>query len=159
MGVNNTEIWNNLALCCFYSSQYDMTLSCFERALSLADDSSMADVWYNIAQVAIGVGDLNLAYQSFKVAVSIDNTHAESYNNLGVLELRQENIEEAKSCFDTAIKLGPFLHEPLFNSALLSYKMGNHQEAFALVNRVLKDVYPEHTDSQELQRKLKQHFI
>jgi len=159
MGVNNTEIWNNLALCCFYSSQYDTTLSCFERALSLADDSNMADVWYNIAQVAVGVGDLNLAYQSLKVAVSIDNTHAESFNNLGVLELRQENIEEAKSCFDTAIKLGPFLYEPLFNSALLSYKMGNYQEAFVLVNRVLKDIYPEHTDSQELQRKLKQNFF
>ena len=31
MGVNNTELWNNLGLCCFYCSQYDMTLSCFER--------------------------------------------------------------------------------------------------------------------------------
>ena len=26
MGVNNTELWNNLGLCCFYASQYDMTL-------------------------------------------------------------------------------------------------------------------------------------
>ena len=22
IGVNNTELWNNLALCCFYASQY-----------------------------------------------------------------------------------------------------------------------------------------
>ena len=41
MGVNNTELWNNLGLCCFYASQYDMTLSCFERALALADDENM----------------------------------------------------------------------------------------------------------------------
>ncbi len=159
MGVNNTEIWNNMALCCFYSSQYDMTLNCFERALSLADDSNMADVWYNIAQVAVGIGDLSLAYQAFKVAVSIEGNHAESYNNLGVLELRQENIEEAKSNFDTAIKLGPFLHEPLFNSALLSYKMGNHQEAYVAVNKVLNELYPEHTDSQELLDRLRQRFL
>lgn len=74
MGVNNTELWNNLALCCFYAQQvshmhsldthysahahtvctatfshffqYDMTLSCFERALALAEDDNMADVWY-----------------------------------------------------------------------------------------------------------------
>ena len=45
MGVNNTEVWNNIGLCCFYSSQYDMALGCFDRALSLADDDSMGDVW------------------------------------------------------------------------------------------------------------------
>eukprot|EP00941_MAST-03F_sp_MAST-3F-sp1_P005735 g5735.t1 len=87
MGVNTTELWNNLGLCCFYSSQYDMTLSCFERALKIADDDNMADVWYNIGQVAIGIGDLGLAYQGFKIAISIDNNHIESYNNLGVLEV------------------------------------------------------------------------
>ena len=32
------EIWNNLGLCCFYSGQYDLFYSCFERALSVADD-------------------------------------------------------------------------------------------------------------------------
>ena len=41
MGVYSTELWNNLGLCCFYASQYDMTLSCFNRALQLADDTSM----------------------------------------------------------------------------------------------------------------------
>lgn len=45
MGVNNTEVWNNIGLCCFYSAQYDMALGCFDRALSLADDEAMADVW------------------------------------------------------------------------------------------------------------------
>lgn len=71
MGVHNTEIWTNLGLCCFYASQYDMTLSCLERALALASDDAMADVWYNIGQVAIGIGDLGLAYQAFKIAVSV----------------------------------------------------------------------------------------
>ena len=45
MGVNNTELWNNIGLCCFYSSQYDMSLNCFDRALSMASDDDMADVW------------------------------------------------------------------------------------------------------------------
>lgn len=45
MGVNNTEVWNNIGLCCFYSSQYDMALGCFERALAVAGDEEMADVW------------------------------------------------------------------------------------------------------------------
>ena len=28
MGINNTELWNNLGLCCFYASQYDYTVLC-----------------------------------------------------------------------------------------------------------------------------------
>ena len=45
MGVNNTELWNNLGLCCFYAAQYDMALNCFDRALSMSTDEDMADVW------------------------------------------------------------------------------------------------------------------
>lgn len=51
----------------------------------------------NIArQVAIGVGDLGLAYQAFKIAISVDPNHAESYNNIGVLELRKALFD---ACF------------------------------------------------------------
>lgn len=53
-GVSNTELWNNLGLCCFYASQHDMALGCFERAFAMADDSSLADVWYSVGQVAVG---------------------------------------------------------------------------------------------------------
>jgi len=39
-----------------------MALSCFERAIAISDDTNVADVWYNIGHVAIGIGDLGLAY-------------------------------------------------------------------------------------------------
>eukprot|EP00744_Colponema_vietnamica_P015647 GILI01021941.1.p1 GENE.GILI01021941.1~~GILI01021941.1.p1 ORF type:complete len:520 (-),score=157.53 GILI01021941.1:66-1583(-) len=157
MGINNAELWNNLGLCCFYASQYDMCLSCFERALALADDSNMADVWYNIGQVAIGIGDLGLAYQAFKISVSIDAHHSESFNNLGVLELRKNNFEMARSNFATAMKLSEFLFEPFFNGALLSFKLGDFQESHELA---LKSVgcFPDHSDSKDLLKQLKQHF-
>ena len=53
MGVSNTELFNNLGLCCFYSQQYDMTLTCFERALAIATDENTADVWYNMGHVSL----------------------------------------------------------------------------------------------------------
>jgi tetratricopeptide repeat protein 8 len=49
MGVNNTEIWNNVGLCCFYSGQYDLAIACLEKALSFASDDEMADVWYELS--------------------------------------------------------------------------------------------------------------
>ena len=53
MGVYNAELFTNLGLCCFYSHQLDYTFPCFERALSLATEENIADVWYNISHVAI----------------------------------------------------------------------------------------------------------
>ena len=40
-----------------------------------------------------GIADLNLAYQCFRLALSVNNDHAESYNNLGVLEMKKGHIE------------------------------------------------------------------
>eukprot|EP00742_Colponemidia_sp_Colp-10_P002553 GILJ01002728.1.p1 GENE.GILJ01002728.1~~GILJ01002728.1.p1 ORF type:complete len:475 (+),score=75.08 GILJ01002728.1:857-2281(+) len=157
MGVQNAELWNNLGLCCFYASQYDMCLGCFEKALLLADDTNLADVWYNIGQVAVGIGDLVLAYQAFKIAVSVDSNHAESFNNLGVLELRKGNIDPARSNFSTAMRLAEFMYEPAFNGALLSFKLGDFQESYELSHKALK-AFDQHTDSMELLKQLKQHF-
>ena len=157
MGVSTPELWNNLGLCCFYASQYDMALSCLEKALGMAGDAAMADVWYNIAQVAIGIGDLGLAYQGFKIAISVDSNHAEAYANLGVLELRKGNIDAARSNFSTAQELAPHMFEPFFNGALLAFKLGDFQEAYTLANKAL-EAFPDHHDSQELLKLLKQHF-
>lgn len=157
MGVNNTELWNNMGLCCFYASQYDMTLSCFERALSLADDDNMSEVWYNLGQVAVGIGDLNLAYQAFKISVSVDSNHAESFNNLGVLEIRKGNAEAGKSNFEAARSLAEHVFEPFYNEALLAFKTGDFQESFELVTKAL-EAFPEHADSLELKKQLTQHF-
>ena len=54
MGVYNCPLFNNLGLCCFYAQQYDMTLTSFERALSLAEDEEeVAAVWYNLGHIAV----------------------------------------------------------------------------------------------------------
>ena len=157
MGVNNTELWNNLGLCCFYASQYDMTLACFERAIKMADDEEAPDVWFNVGQVAIGIGDLGLAYQALKIAVSVDSTHAESFNNLGVLELRKGNVEAWRANFEKASREAEHAFEPAYNHALLAFKTGEFQEAYERVEKAL-ECYPEHADSVELKKQLKKHF-
>ncbi|GFR50306.1 hypothetical protein Agub_g12497 [Astrephomene gubernaculifera] len=157
MGVTNAELWNNLGLCCFYASQYDMCLGCFDRALSLADDTSLPDIWYNIGQTAVGIGDLALAYQAFKIAISLNPNHAEALNNLGVLEYRKGNDESAAALFRSGAREGGHVFEVFFNGALLAYKAGDFQVSFQLVNQAL-EAYPEHTESHELLKQLKAHF-
>ena len=151
------ELWNNLGLCCFYSGQYDLTLSCFERALMLADDTNMPDVWFNVAHVAIGVGDLGLAYQALKIAINIDPNHAESFNNLAVLELRKGNIESAQDLFKSSINQAPHLFEPVFNNGLLAFKLGEFRDSYVFANKAL-GAYPDHVESKDLLKQLHQHF-
>lgn len=157
MGVVNTEIWNNLGLCCFFASQYDMTLSCFERALAIADDTSSPDVWYNIGQVAIGIGDLGLAYQCFKIAVAINPRHVEAHNNLGVLECKKGNDEAARHFFRQGHKLTEHVFEVFYNGALLAYRLGDFQDSHQLAQQALA-ACPEHSETQELLKQLKSHF-
>ncbi|XP_054264815.1 tetratricopeptide repeat protein 8-like [Macrosteles quadrilineatus] len=157
MGLYNTELFNNLGLCCFYSQQYDMTVSCFERALSLAIDETAADVWYNIANIAIALGDLKLASQCLRLVLSVDSSHAPTYNNLGVLEYRRGNTSQARAMFQAAGALAPYLYEPFYNGALIDNGVGDLQSSYVAVQKALQ-AYPGHKSSADLLNDLKKHF-
>lgn len=157
MGVQTSELWNNLGLCCFYSGQYDMCLTCLERAIQLCDDTTSADIWYNISHLAIGIGDLGLAYQALKIAVSGDNRHAEAYNNLAVLELKKGNVDAARSGFSQSLTVNPHSFEAPFNLALLCHKLGDSQESYKLVQKSL-ECFPGHAESSELAKLLQEKF-
>ncbi|KAM6360402.1 tetratricopeptide repeat protein 8 isoform 2-T2 [Alca torda] len=158
MGVYNCQLFNNLGLCCFYAQQYDMTLSSFERALFLAEnEEETADVWYNLGHVAVGIGDLNLAYQCFRLTLVNNNDYAEAYNNLAVLEMRKGHIEQARALLQTASSLAPHMYEPHFNFAILSEKVGDLQRSYTAAQKSA-EAFPGHVDTQELIKQLKQHF-
>jgi len=130
MGLNSVEVWNNMALCCFYSQQYDMTLGCFERALAMASDDTMPDVWYNVSQVALAIGDAALANQALKITLSLNPNHAEANNNLGVLHARQGDLETARTHFLTAKRQNPHVFEASFNAAVVCFKLHAFAEAY-----------------------------
>ncbi|XP_013404505.1 tetratricopeptide repeat protein 8 [Lingula anatina] len=157
MGVHNAELYNNLGLCCFYAQQYDMTLTCFERALALSTEENASDVWYNIGHIALGIGDSNLAYQCFRLALTNNNDHAEAYNNLGVLELRKGHLEQARAFFQASTVLSPHMFEPHYNYAVLSDRVGDLQTSFSEAQKALTS-FPDHADSKDLLKQLKQHF-
>ncbi|KFW80788.1 Tetratricopeptide repeat protein 8, partial [Manacus vitellinus] len=158
MGVYNCQLFNNLGLCCFYAQQYDMTLSSFERALFLAEnEEETADVWYNLGHVAVGIGDLNLAYQCFKLTLVNNNDYAEAYNNLAVLEMRKGHTEQARALLQTASSLAPHMYEPHFNFAILSEKVGDLQRSYTAAQKS-EEAFPGHVDTQQLIKQLKEHF-
>ena len=156
MGVQSSEVWNNLGLGCFYSAQYDIALSCMDHALSLADDENMADIWYNIGHIGVALGDLGLSYQAFKVAVAIDSSHREAFNNIAVLEVRRIKFNLARNCLSTSLCGDLHLFEPMFNSALMAYRDGDFQNAYLYIQKAMK-VSP-HYSSEELLAILQDQF-
>eukprot|EP00042_Codosiga_hollandica_P043094 m.404376 g.404376 ORF g.404376 m.404376 type:complete len:503 (+) comp56475_c0_seq18:50-1558(+) len=158
VGVSSAELFNNLALCCFYAQQYDMTLGSFERALALAQSNeALADIWYNISIVTMAVGDVGICYQALKLALSYDNTHAEAFNNLGVLEYRKANLDQARAHFQSAIQASPQMHESHYNYAILSFSKGDFQQCFQEATTAKKS-FEEHVDSRNLIDQLQRMF-
>jgi tetratricopeptide repeat protein 8 len=175
MGLNSAELWNNLGLCSFHASQYDTALSYLERALSMADDTTSADIWYNIGHVATSMGDATMASQAFRVALWANPNHAEAANNLAVLEMRRGITaggfgggvsvaagstgtgapETAKRLLADAVRSDGDLHEALYNSALVAFNAGDVQEAFSFCERAV-ELYPEHSDTITLHKLIKQ---
>ncbi|XP_039313428.1 tetratricopeptide repeat protein 8 isoform X3 [Solenopsis invicta] len=178
MGVHNAELFTNLGLCCFYAQQYDHTISCFERALGLATDENVADVWYNISHIAIvctsyfliliyklykermrlqTLGDIIMAEECLRLAIASDNRHALAYNNLGVIEMRNGNVTAARTYFHAAANIASYVYEAHFNSAHLAYEVGDLQTSYLAVQKSLS-AYPGHYDSKTLFRKLQRYF-
>ncbi len=71
--------------------------------------------------------------------------------------MRKGSIDQARSNFQMAQKLAPYLFEPYYNASLLAYKLGDFQESFELVKKGIT-AYPDHSDSQELLKQLATNF-
>ena len=150
MGISNPQLWNNMGLCCFYASQYDMALSCFERAFNNATDDELQDVWYNIGQVSVVLGDLNMAYQAFKITISINSNHTEALNNLAVIDARKHKYDQSRNYLNMALDdSGTTCLESNYNLALLSYNNGEVQDAYNFAKSAQK-IFPEHNDTKIL---------
>lgn len=99
--------------------------------------------------MALGLGDKNLGYQCLRVAVSLNSSHAEALNNLGVLEFQKGNGDAALAAYRAAQDNSPGMHEAKFNGALAAFKAGELEDAYKQVHDAL-DCFPEHSESLEL---------
>lgn len=188
MGVNRAEVWNNIALSAYLTSQFDFALSCFERSLQMCEeDATRADVWFNISHVGTALGDIAFAERALRIAVALDPTHGEALNNLAVLSLEKSarasekkkqslstsadddesafashlldpHRADAKASLAAVLPVAPFLEEALYNSALMAYEEGELEKSHDFLVRLL-GVHPEHPEALALTSRLREEFI
>jgi tetratricopeptide repeat protein 8 len=159
LGFGSPEILNNLGLCSLFANQYDLCIICFEKALLYPEisDITSSDIWYNLACVAIYIGDLSMAKQSLKISLSFNDKNIEALNNMAILDMKEGFYEQAKNGFENACKMNEFLFEPFFNLAVIKFNQGDNEEAYKYANLSLeKD--PTHFETKELLKKIKREF-
>uniref|UniRef100_A0A0K0F3T8 Tetratricopeptide repeat protein 8 (inferred by orthology to a human protein) n=1 Tax=Strongyloides venezuelensis TaxID=75913 RepID=A0A0K0F3T8_STRVS len=153
MGVNNATLFMNLGLCCFASQQLDLAIACIEKSLYLATDDIQADIWYNVAYIAISNGDQISAARCYRLAIAHNPDHAESYNNLGVIFMKQQKYDKARHFFKTAITKNEFLYEPHFNLAFIYHETGELVQAYKYASSCL-EIFPAYAYALQLKEKI-----
>ena len=159
LGFGSPEILNNLGLCSFFSNQFDLCITCFEKALLFPEinDITASDIWYNLSCVGIYIGDLSLAKQSLKISLSLNDKNIEALNNMAVLDIKEGFSDQAKIGFENACKINEFLYEPFFNLAIIKYNQGDNESAYKYAKLSLEKA-PSHFETKELLLNIQQKF-
>ncbi|EFP10886.1 CRE-BBS-8 protein [Caenorhabditis remanei] len=154
MGVSSPELFMNIGLCCLAAQQFDFALSSIIRAQATMTEDVAADVWYNIGQVMVDVGDLPSAARAYRLALTHDPDHSESLVNLGILRHREGRTDEARSLFGSAISKNPLMFEGNYNLALVCAAQGKYHECRRLIERAL-EAFPDHDHCKRMLNSLK----
>jgi tetratricopeptide repeat protein 8 len=68
-----------MAFCLFTNAQFDLFFPCIQRAINCAtDDTTLSEIWYNIAQMALSMGEIDIVFRALKLSLSYDDNNAEA---------------------------------------------------------------------------------
>lgn len=96
---------------------------------SLVEDPGNARTYYNLALALDRMADRRGEREALEKAVELDPKLSRPHNQLGVLDLQDNQVAAAKKQFETAISLDPQYAEAQNNLGVLSGQLGNNAEA------------------------------
>jgi putative PEP-CTERM system TPR-repeat lipoprotein len=96
---------------------------------SLAEDPGNARTYYNLALALDRTADYSGEREALEKAVQLDPQLSRPHNQLGVLDLQNNQVDAAKKEFQTAISLDPQYAEAQNNLGVLSGQLGESEEA------------------------------
>ena len=104
---NNPDLYNNLGIVYYHLSDYENSGNSFKKAISL--NSKFAEPYNNLGFLYFEEGDYRLSEEYFLKSIEINlnnqNLRAESIAGLAIINMKNQNIEQAKTHKETSIKL------------------------------------------------------
>ncbi|XP_052833233.1 protein O-mannosyl-transferase TMTC3 isoform X2 [Octopus bimaculoides] len=95
----------------------------YKSAITMRADYVKA--YMSRGEVLVRLGRLEEAKEQYRIALHYEQSDADIYYNIGVVNLEQKNLLEANTFFEQALRLNPDHQQTLFNSALLLQDLGN----------------------------------
>ena len=97
--------WGNLAVCHFEAGEMDQAITCFKTALDR--DPSYGWGYMNLGRLYNIQNKFTQGVEISKRGITLNPSEPELYFNLGISTAGLGRIEEAKNCFNGALKLAP----------------------------------------------------
>lgn len=113
------------------------------RALAIGDD---AVGWYNLGFVMEQSGRGAEAEEYYRKALTVDPSHASSYNNLAALLAERGRLTEAMDLWRTVIRLNPVHADAHANMGAALAQQGRFEEALRYLNEALR-LNPNHRNA------------
>ncbi|CAI9741904.1 protein O-mannosyl-transferase TMTC3 [Octopus vulgaris] len=95
----------------------------YKSAITMRADYVKA--YMSRGEVLVRLGRLEEAKEQYRIALHYEQSDADIYYNIGVVNLEQKNLLEANTFFEQALRLNPDHQQTLFNSALLLQDLGD----------------------------------
>ncbi len=116
-----------------------ITAACGSQLPSLdSADHNFALRAFFVGLAAAEVGDDQRAGLELKKTVELAPGEPAAWNNLGVLQLRQRDLENASKSLETAGNLAPNNSKIILNRSLVAGQIGNADRAIELLNRAVE---------------------
>jgi tetratricopeptide (TPR) repeat protein len=126
---NNPEILNNLGMAYYFKGEKNLCLKTLKKTLELDENNS--DAKLNLASIYFQDGDLNHAEKLYKSVLKnlTYERQARTLYNLGILEIKRNNITVAANYFDKAIKEDSNYCPAFYQLGLLNYNRNQFNTA------------------------------
>lgn len=94
----------------------------------IPDQRALAHYYNNRGAELLAAGDIDSAFRHMQASLELDPGFASSWNNLGVLHLRKDNLRAAEDSYLAALDLEPKHGPTLFNIVGLYRRLGEMEQ-------------------------------
>ncbi len=144
LNPDNPYIYEGLGHVNYFAKNYTDAIRQMQKAINI--DPNNANYYIFLADIYLDLDNVYEAERMYKEAIYIDENNPISRAKLGIIKLRQREMEKAKEHLTIAVKLEPNNWDYLYNLALVYEMSADHAQAIEMYNKVLV-LNPQHKEA------------
>jgi tetratricopeptide (TPR) repeat protein len=152
LGYSGVSLWLNWGTALIKLGQYEAALDRLSQAVQYEQEGDIAKAYARrgFAYLQLGEGNYRQARADLEKAISLDAQLLEAHSNLGLLEARLSNYDEAVKRYTVALKIDPNHVGTRYNMAIAYIRLERLQEAREQFESIMK-LAPGSFEAEQLQ--------